>query len=147
MKNYEELVKSRNTLPDRITLHDAVITDCKLEEKDFALIFGKGFMFVQSDRNAAEQWAEYGKVVFEDVDDDFCEFNVLENKKFRTYELQRLRKLIKKESVHRFEIVDEYYNYSSAMLCGYFWCKNKLKQFQIKLHYFGDMIYRYKRER
>lgn len=100
-------------------------------------------MFIQSSRNASEEWAESGKVVFEDIDHDFCEFNVLGKKKWRKYELQKLEKFLKKDSVCRFEIVDEYYGYSSAMFCGYFWHKGKHKQFQVKLCYYGDIIYKY----
>lgn len=143
----KELVKERNGSPDKITLHDAVITDCKLDLNRLTLVFDRGFMFIQSDRNAAEKWAEYGKVVFEEVDADFCEFNVLGKKKYRTYELSDLNKFLKKKSVGCFELVEEYYNYSSAMLCGYFRHKSNLKQFQIKLHYYGDMVYKYEKER
>ena len=147
MKAYEEVIKCKNSLPNKITLHDAVITGCKLKESRLTLRFNGGFMFIQSSRTAPEEWAESGNVVFEDIDPDFCEFSILGNKKYRSYKLDQLCKLLKKDSVRRFEIVDEYYGYSSALFCGYFWYKSKHKQFQIKLHYYGNMIYKYERER
>lgn len=133
-------IKPKRILPNKVILHDAVITECTLKKDFFKLIFSGGFQLITENGNA-EVWAKSGSVTFEKIDPDFCSFSVIGRKKHREYEISEFLELLKHKKTKQFEIVDEYYGFSSIMLCGYFWHKHKHKKFQIKLYYKGDMVY------
>lgn len=136
-------IKPKNGFPEEISLHDARIKSCRVENDTLILEFERYQVFTHSSDH--ELWADGGKVAFYDFDDyeGLKTFRIMGKNKVKEYTFKEFKKLLKHGEITQMEIIDEYYRWISAMYCGVLRYKGKWRKFQLELHYLGDMIYEY----
>lgn len=122
----------------RYSLHDAIVNDIEIKGDEITFIFNEGIYVVGNDEDKRP-----AKIVFKKVDYDFSDIIVYKGRNKRRFSgkyisLKALKKMLKKG---RIEIVDELYGGYQMTWRGFYYKKNKIREIEISLLYFGLMAY------
>lgn len=141
----QKSIRKKGRVVSEVSVHDSRIKKLKLKGDELTIVLDRCSVNTE-DNDRCECRPAFIRLQKFDKDETLtCCYilNVFGKKKYKILNFHTLAKALKNGHIKEMQITDIYYRYNDIMLIGTLFRKKKMKEFQLRLNYLGDMIFGY----
>lgn len=137
-----EFIRKKGSVVNEVSVHDSRIEKLKLKDDELTIVLDRCSVCIGDDERSECGPASIRLQKF-DNDEFVSNCLILGKRKHRKVSFDKFAEMLEKGDIRNVEIIDVFYRNIDILLVGVLWKKKKWKEFQLRLCYFGDMVFGY----
>ena len=137
-----EYIRKKGSVVSEVSVHDSRIEKLKLKGGELTIVLDRCSVCIGDDERSEFRPAFIRLEKF-DNDEFMSNCRIFGKRKYKSVSFGKFAKMLKNGNIRDVEIIDVFYRNIDIMLIGVLRKNKKWKEFQLRLSYYGDMVFGY----
>jgi len=137
-----EYIRKKGSVVSEVSVHDSRIEKLKLKGDELTIVLDRCSVCIGDDERSEFRPAFIRLEKF-DNDEFMSNCRIFGKRKYKSVNFGKFAKMLKNGNIRDVEIIDVFYRNIDIMLIGVLRKNKKWKEFQLRLSYYGDMVFGY----